>query len=235
MLTGAVLFFQAFAGKPNEYITETVTTSSLSNEIEVTGVIHGEKEKTYYAEVTAPIAMLDLKVGDTVRAGEKIVEYDTWDLENTLANAQLGVESTQTSADGQVKDSNKKAAIYNKASSDVETYKFLYALARNDSDAIDIEQYSFCRPYISVIAIDKWRIKCIQYGILHTMLTTSTSHSHDSTAPTSHDGLHIMKVKIHITFYRYKFRYALCCVSYNLVCTTECFFQWDMGIGINVT
>lgn len=142
VLTGAALFFQAFAGKPNEYITETVTTSSLSNEIEVTGVIHGEKEKTYYAEVTAPIAMLDLKVGDTVRAGEKIVEYDIWDLENTLANAQLGVESTQTSADGQVKDSNKKAAIYNKASSDVETYKFLYALARNDSDAIDIDQYS---------------------------------------------------------------------------------------------
>ena len=127
--------------KSNEYITETARFDSLSNEIEVTGVVHGETEKTYYAEVTAPISMLTLKVGDTVKSGEKIVEYDTWDLENSLTGASLSVESSQSSADGQVKDSNKKAAIYNKATADVETYKLLYAWARNDSNAIDIDQY----------------------------------------------------------------------------------------------
>lgn len=138
---GSVFFLQAFAGKPSEFITETAVMAPLANEIEVTGVVHGETEKTYYAEVTAPITMLDLKVGDTVSAGEQIVEYDTWDLENSLEGARLSVESSQTSADGQVKDSNKKAAIYNKASKDVETYKVLYAWARNDSNNIDIDQY----------------------------------------------------------------------------------------------
>lgn len=141
-LGSMILSLQACSVKPSEYITEEAVISSLSNEIEVTGIVHGETERTYYAEVTAPIQMLDLKVGDTVKAGEKIVEFDTWDLENNLLNANLAVESSQTSADGQVKDSNKKAAIYNKASSDVETYKMLYAIARNDSDTIDITQYT---------------------------------------------------------------------------------------------
>ena len=141
LIGGAVFFLRAFARKPQEYITQTATVSSLANEVEVTGIVHGENEKTYYAEVTAPIDMLDIKVGDIVTNGEKIVSYDTWDLENALANAQLSVESSKTSADGTVKDSNKKAAIYNKATADVETYKFLYAWARNESDAIDIDQY----------------------------------------------------------------------------------------------
>ena len=135
------LCMQACAGNHQEYLTEQASMSPLVNEIEVTGIVHGETEKTYYAEVTAPISMLSLKVGDTVSNGEKIVEYDTWDLENALASAQLSAESSQTSADGQVKDSNKKAAIYNKATSDVETYKYLYAWARNESDGIDIDQY----------------------------------------------------------------------------------------------
>ncbi|MDO4187424.1 MAG: efflux RND transporter periplasmic adaptor subunit [Lachnospiraceae bacterium] len=135
------ILFSGCSVKANEYITETAQYDSLANEVEVTGVVHGETEKTYYSEVSAPISMLTLKVGDTVKNGEKIVEYDTWDLENSLTGASLSVESSQSSADGQVKDSNKKAAIYNKATSDVEIYKLLYAWARTDSDAIDINQY----------------------------------------------------------------------------------------------
>lgn len=141
IIGGAFVLCQAFAGKPKEYITDTASIGTLANEVEVTGVVHGEIEKTYYSEITAPISMLNIKAGDTVSNGQKIVEYDTWDLENIFAEAKLSVESSQSSADGQVKDSNKKAAIYNKAASDVETYKFLYAWARNETDGIDISQY----------------------------------------------------------------------------------------------
>lgn len=141
ILGSSLLLMQGCAGKATEHVTEVANYSTLANEIEVTGTVHGETETSYYAGVTAPISMLDLKVGDTVKIGEKIVEFDTKDLENEYENARLLVESSQTSADGQVKDSNKKAAIYNKASADVETYKFLYAWARNESDNIDIGQY----------------------------------------------------------------------------------------------
>ena len=159
IIAGAsIIFLPAFSGKPQEYITEKASISSIASEIEVTGVVHGENEKTYYAEVTAPISMLDIKVGDIITAGEKIVEYDTWDLENNLTGAQLSVESSQTSADGQIKDSNKKASIYNKATADVETYKMLYAWARNDSNALDFDQYQ-----------ENWDIaeirKCMQSSI----------------------------------------------------------------------
>jgi len=141
VIGGAIFFMQKISQKPQEYYTQKASYSPIASEVEVTGIVHGAEEKTYYAEISAPVSKIDIKVGDTVSNGEKIVEYDTWDLENSLTNARLNVESSQTSADGQVKDSNKKAAIYNRASSDVETYKMLYAWARNDSNTLDINQY----------------------------------------------------------------------------------------------
>lgn len=141
IVSGSVLFLQGCNKKEQAFFTDIASYSALANEIEVTGVVHGERDITYYADVTAPVAVFDLKVGDTVNAGQLMVTYDTWDLENSLANAVLNVESVQTSTDGQVKASNKNASIYNKATQDVEIYKYLYAWARNESNGIDIDQY----------------------------------------------------------------------------------------------
>lgn len=141
-ICGAVLSLQGCAVKPEEFITENPVYTSISDEIEVTGIVHGEKSVTYYAEVSAPIEMFDIEVGDTVENGEKIVEFDTRDLENSLTNAELTAEYSQSSADGEVKASNKRAAIYNQANSDIEAYKYLYAFARAGSDKLDTDQYA---------------------------------------------------------------------------------------------
>ena len=119
----ALFFITAFSGKAKTYSTQIAGHRNISESVEATGDVHGEKSMTYYADVTAPVSFYELEVGDKVSQGERIVEYDPSDLIKALDQAQLSSESAKNTMNGQVKASDSNQAKYNKALSDIEVYR----------------------------------------------------------------------------------------------------------------
>ena len=154
LFIGGAVFFTAFAGKPTSYTTDTAKYMQVAEAVDVTGDVHGEQEITYYAEVTAPISMLTLSVGDTVTGGEQLVAYDTADLEKAKEEAVLTSESTESSVKGQVLKSDENKAKYDQAAMDEMLYQYLYAAARAEANGIDFDQYQ-----------EGWDLNCIADGI----------------------------------------------------------------------
>ncbi|MBR4575501.1 MAG: efflux RND transporter periplasmic adaptor subunit [Lachnospiraceae bacterium] len=151
---GAVLSITAFSGKAKVYSTQTAGHRNISEIVEATGDVHGDKTMTYYSDVTAPVSFYELEVGDAVTKGEKVVGYDPSDLVKALDQAQLSSESAKNTMNGQVKASDSNQAKFNKAVSDIEIYRNTYALFRMAGDYIDQDQYQ-----------ENWDINCIAAGI----------------------------------------------------------------------
>ncbi len=151
---GTLFFVSAFSGKAKVYSTQIAGHRNISESVEATGDVHGDRSMTYYADVTAPVNMYDLEVGDAVTKGQKIVGYDPSDLVKALDQAQLSSESAKNTMNGQVKASDSNQAKFNKALSDIEVYRNTYALFRMAGDYIDQDQYQ-----------ENWDINCISAGI----------------------------------------------------------------------
>lgn len=151
---GVFFLISAFSGKARSFSTQIAGHRNISESVEATGDVHGERSMTYYSDVTAPVSFYDLEIGDKVAKGQKIVEYDPSDLIKALDQAQLSSESAMNTMKGQVKASDSNQAKYNKALSDIEIYRNTYALFRMAGDYIDQDQYQ-----------ENWDINCIAAGI----------------------------------------------------------------------
>ncbi len=141
-LAAGGLLYTGFMGKPQTHMTAAVDYGNASETVNATGVVRGADEKTYYAEVTAPIAVMDLEVGDSVVKGTQIVTYDLSDLVRVYDQAVLTAESSESGANAQITQSNQHASKYAKATTDEQTYQYLYALSRMDADKLSQDQYS---------------------------------------------------------------------------------------------
>lgn len=78
----------------------------IKAELSTSGLVSSESDKTYYAEVAAPIKALNIKKGDLVKTGDLLVEFDTTDLENTYQQAALKYQGDEAG----YKDSLNKAS-----------------------------------------------------------------------------------------------------------------------------
>ena len=149
-LAGAGLLMTAFMGKTATFSTGTAVYRNISENVEATGDVHGEKSMTYYANVTAPVNYYELTVGDEVKGGTRVVGYDLEDLLTIRDQAELNAKAAENTMNGQVKASDKNQAKYNKAESDIEVYKNTYALYRLANDYVNQGQYQ-----------DNWDTSCI--------------------------------------------------------------------------
>ena len=154
VLAGAGLIMTAFLGKAESFSTDTAGYRSISEDIEATGDVHGVESMTYYSSVTAPVDFYELKTGDVVTAGEKVVGYDLEDLLNIRDQAVLTAKSAENTMNGQVQASNNNQAKFNKAASDIEVYRTTYALFRQANDYVNQGQYQ-----------ENWDVNCIADGI----------------------------------------------------------------------
>ncbi len=154
VLTGAGLTMTAFLGKANSYSTDTAGYRSISEDVEATGDVHGVDSMTYYSAVTAPVDYYELKTGDLVTAGERVVGYDLEDLLNVRDQAVLTAKSAENTMNGQVQASNNNQAKFNKAASDIEIYRNTYALFRQANDYLNQGQYQ-----------ENWDVNCIADSI----------------------------------------------------------------------
>ncbi len=134
--------YVGFVGKPQTHKTTAAYYGSASETVDATGTVRGADERTYYAEVTAPIAAMDIEVGDTVAEGIQIVTYDLTDLNRAYEQALLTAESSESGVNARITESNQYASKYAKASADEQIYQYLYALSRADADGLSQEQYT---------------------------------------------------------------------------------------------
>lgn len=149
LLVLVVVIYTGFISKPQSFATETVTVGSVAEVVNVTGKVRGENEKTYYAEVSAPIAQMDLEVGDEIEKSAQVVAYETADLERMKAEAELRAAASENGVKAKVEQSNQNASRYAQASADEQAYQYLYALSRMDADALSQGQYQ-----------EAWDIQC---------------------------------------------------------------------------
>ena len=66
---------------------------NVQQTVETSGMVVSEEQKTYFSPVNAKVDVADVKEGETVKAGTKLIEFDQKDLEREEKKAELNVKS----------------------------------------------------------------------------------------------------------------------------------------------
>ena len=66
---------------------------NVQQTVETSGTVVSEEQKTYFSPVNAKVGVADVKEGETVKAGTKLIEFDQKDLEREEKKAELNVKS----------------------------------------------------------------------------------------------------------------------------------------------
>lgn len=98
--------------------TYTVTTGDVKEVENTSGLVDSENKKIVYSPVNAKITVCNAKVGQLVKEGEKLVEFDTTKLEEQNQESQLGLLQTQQSNSEAYQAANKAAAEMIKAANE---------------------------------------------------------------------------------------------------------------------
>jgi RND family efflux transporter MFP subunit len=75
--------------------TEEVTSGSIENILSISGTVQSAESKTYFSDVTGPVAEVNFKVGDKVKAGDVLCTYDADALNLSKQSAELGIKQAQ--------------------------------------------------------------------------------------------------------------------------------------------
>ena len=98
--------------RPAQYRTTSVHTRDLVMELTAVGNVKTQESRTYYAQVSAPIAQMDLQVGDEIKAGDMLVSYDLEDLTRAKDRSALLVQQADSAYQSTVKQNEKNTMIY---------------------------------------------------------------------------------------------------------------------------
>ena len=66
---------------------------NVQQTVETSGMVVSEEQKTYFSPVNAKVDVADVREGETVKAGTKLIEFDQKDLEREEKKAELNVKS----------------------------------------------------------------------------------------------------------------------------------------------
>ena len=87
--------------------TTLVEKGTVSQELSSNGTITAVNSSTYASPVNAKVAKVNVKVGDTVAAGDTLVEYDTVSLEESYSLADLQAKAAIATSNDSVNKSNQ--------------------------------------------------------------------------------------------------------------------------------
>lgn len=103
--------------------------NDIKQVIDVSGTVKSEEEKTYFAQVDAKIAELNVSDGANVKKNASLVVYDTDEIEKSLEKAQLEAKSSELGADATIigldsaqKKASEAATNYDEAVKYVQHY-----------------------------------------------------------------------------------------------------------------
>lgn len=98
----------------------------------MSGTVDSEKKKVFYSPVNAPVSQLHAKVGQSVKAGDTLVTFDTSDLEKNNEKAQLDLQSAVNTNQSTREQADRSASEAAKAAAD--------AQAASDAARAQVEQ-----------------------------------------------------------------------------------------------
>ncbi|PXV85684.1 RND family efflux transporter MFP subunit [Lachnotalea glycerini] len=107
-----IAVYVVVSNKPLKLMTETTTKGSIQEVVDVNGDIESENTKVYYSKVTATVEQLTIKKGDSVKAGDQLVLYDTKDLETSVEQAKLGTKASMESYQSSLNNNAKNNTNY---------------------------------------------------------------------------------------------------------------------------
>ncbi len=110
---------------PMQVTTITASLGNVEETLSTSGTVSSEQSRTYYAPVGASISQMPIQVGDEVKAGDQLVVFDTADLENQSAKAQLEASAASNSYRSAQYQSDKNQSEYNEATIGLEELKTL--------------------------------------------------------------------------------------------------------------
>lgn len=123
LVAGTTVYANSRGHKVN---IDIVKSGNVTQYVEVEGHLETEEEKTYYANVSAPVEEFHLKVGDVVDKGQQLLSYDTEDFDRNVVQATLQAQALQNGYEGSVAQSNEYKTSYNNALEQDASYKEAY-------------------------------------------------------------------------------------------------------------
>ena len=99
LIIAAFIIYRINAAKGSAVYVETqdVALGTIENVLSISGTVQSGETKNYYADVTATIEKLNVKVGDKVSEGFELISYDTEALDLAQKNAELAIKQAKGS------------------------------------------------------------------------------------------------------------------------------------------
>lgn len=93
--------------------TVAVTRGDVETKVTASGIVESEEARVYYAPLNAKVAHVSIEQGDSVKAGDVLLTYDTEDLEFTQREGALEASASENSYLSAMSESDKQQTIYN--------------------------------------------------------------------------------------------------------------------------
>ena len=99
LLVAFIVFNSINSAKKAVVMVETkeATLGTIENVLSVSGTVQSAESKTYFSDVTAPLAEINVKVGDKVSAGDTLYTYDEEALDLSKQTAELAIQQAKGS------------------------------------------------------------------------------------------------------------------------------------------
>jgi len=108
-----------------------IETGDVEETITGSGLVNSEFSKTYFSPVNSTIGDISIKKGDSVKAGDKLIPFNTEDLSLETEKAALTAIANDEGYQQSLYESQKAASDFAIAKNNVDTYRLLIVAQRN--------------------------------------------------------------------------------------------------------
>lgn len=126
IVIGTVALNSMSGGVTPEIVTSaTVSSGQVIATIGTSGVVKSQTSRTYYADISLKVSAVNVKAGDTVTAGERLIEFDEDDIMLAISEATMSFDADNSTYLARVQSNQEHRATYNQAAADVTNYEAL--------------------------------------------------------------------------------------------------------------
>jgi multidrug efflux pump subunit AcrA (membrane-fusion protein) len=122
IVAGAIIImgYTMYNNAPQSFTVQRVSYAPIQEVVDVSGNVESENTKAYYSNVSATIKDLTVKRGDSIKAGDQLLTYDTADLTAALEQAKLSTRANEDGYQSTINNNAKNSANYTNASTSLE-------------------------------------------------------------------------------------------------------------------
>ena len=119
-IVGYFVYSSAMAASaPAQVEVEEAYVGSIQQTVKTSGTVATDNKKTYFAGAAAPVTTLNVHVGDSVKAGDVLMAYDTSDLDLSAKQAQLSEQTANGNYSDSIEKDTKSTEKYDQANADL--------------------------------------------------------------------------------------------------------------------